>query len=279
MPKYKQFKTKTSVKLSKRAKLRPSAKKRNDLLAKRRTRPVKPTYLLVAGLVLVAVLSIPSLLGSDLSIASLRPDPSVSTAPSVTQEGSNFPAQVEKWRSTVETACNDSGLDVKWTDTVLAMMQAESGGNLNVYSVVGADNDIMQAGEGLAGVTAGRRNVVELGESALYAWDIDPSLTVNGDTATSSIYAGVLETKQNVDLFEGWLGDIDVDDTGKIGLIAQGYNYGADGWFKYCKARGITSWDYYDSKAYQNIQSGGTAMHGGKVITFYNTARSDGDDA
>ena len=116
MPKYKQFKTKTSVNLSKRAKLRPSAKKRNELLAKRRARKVKPSYLIVAGLVLVAILSIPSLLGSDLSIASLRPNPSVSTAPSVTAGGSTFPSKVEKWRSTVETACNDSGLDVKWTN-------------------------------------------------------------------------------------------------------------------------------------------------------------------
>ncbi len=277
MPKYKEFKTKTAVDLSKRAKLRPSAKKRNELLAKRRARKVKPSYLIIAGLVLVAILSVPSLLGSDLSLASLRPNPSVSTAPSVTAGGSTFPSKVEKWRSTVETACNDSGLDVKWTDTVLAMMQTESGGNLDVYSVVGADNDIMQAGEGIAGTTAGRRNVVELGASALHAWGIDPSLTVNGDTATSSIYAGVLETKQNVDLFEGWLGDIDTDDTGKVGLVAQGYNYGAEGWFKYCKARGITSWSYEDSKAYQSIQRGGTAMHGGKVITFYNSARGTDD--
>ncbi len=274
MPKYKQFKTKTNVSFSKRAKIRPSARKRNELLAKRRARPVKPSYLIVAGIVLVAVISIPSLLGSDLAIANLRPAPSMSTAPAVTASGSSFPSKVEKWRSTVETACSDAGLDIKWTDTVLAMMQAESGGNLDVYSVVGADNDIMQAGEGIAGVTAGRRNVVGLGDSALRAWGIDPSLKVKGDTGTSSVYAGVLETKENVDLWEGWLGSLDTDDTGKIGLIAQGYNYGAEGWFKYCKARGITSWDYEDSKAYQNIRSGGTAMHGGKVITFYNTARA-----
>ncbi len=183
-----------------------------------------------------------------------------------------FPNEVEQWRKTVEIACDDVGLDDKWEDVILAMMQAESGGDTDVYSVVGCNEDIMQAGEGCAGVTAGSENVIGLGEAGLAAWGIDPSIDVSPNTAVASIYAGVIETKQSVDLFEGWLGSIDVSDTGKIGLIAQGYNYGFAGWFAYCQANGVTSWTYDDSLAYQSISGGGTAEHGGKVISFYEAA-------
>lgn len=184
-----------------------------------------------------------------------------------------FPSEVEQWRKTVESACDDVGLDEKWADVVLAMMQAESGGDTDVYSVVGCSEDIMQAGEGCAGMTAGSENVIGLGEAGLAAWGIDPSIDVSPNTAVASIYAGVIETKQSVDLFEGWLGDMDLSDTGKIGLIAQGYNYGFAGWFAYCQANGITSWDYDSSLAYQSIHGGGTAEHGGKVINFYEAAK------
>lgn len=184
-----------------------------------------------------------------------------------------FPSEVEQWRKTVDIACDDVGLDEKWVDVVLAMMQAESGGDIDVYSVVGCSEDIMQAGEGCAGVTAGSENVIGLGEAGLAAWGIDPSIDVSPNTAVASIYAGVIETKQSVDLFEGWLGDMDLSDTGKIGLIAQGYNYGFAGWFAYCQANGVTSWTYDDSLAYQSIHGGGTAEHGGKVINFYEAAK------
>lgn len=184
----------------------------------------------------------------------------------------DFPEDVEQWRRTVEIASSDVGLDEKWENVVLAMMQAESGGDTDVYSVVGCSEDIMQAGEGCAGITAGSQNVIGLGEAGLAAWGIDPSIDVAPNTAVASIYAGVIETKQTVDLFEGWLGDIDASDTGKIGLIAQGYNYGYAGWFAYCQANGITSWSYDDSLAYQSIHGGGTADHGGKVIGFYEAA-------
>ena len=184
-----------------------------------------------------------------------------------------FPGDVEVWRSTVATACEDVGLDVKWTDTVLAMMQAESGGDLDVSSVVGCRHDVMQAGEGCAGVYAGSQDVVKLGSDALLSWGLSPSVSFGGNTATASIYAGVLETKQNVDLLEDWLGDVDVGDLGKVGLVAQGYNYGADGWFAYCRHYGIVSWDYDASQSYKWNHGGGTADHGQKVMNFYEEAK------
>lgn len=183
-----------------------------------------------------------------------------------------FPADVEVWRATVKTACEDVELDTKWIDTVLAMMQAESGGDIEINSVVGVRRDIMQAGEGCAGVYAGKRNVVELGSAALMAWDISPSIAFSGNTATASIYAGVIETKSNVDLLEDWLGEVDVSDMGKVGLVAQGYNYGCDGWFAYCRHHGITSWSYEASQNYKFNHGGGTVNHGQKVIDFYEEA-------
>lgn len=192
----------------------------------------------------------------------------------LTRHQAGFPDSVEQWRPTVETACKDVGLDIKWVDTVLAMMRAESVGDTEVGSVVGASCDIMQAGEGCAGVYQGDKDVIDLGSDALAAWGITPNQAFDGGTPTASIYAGVLETKMNVDLFEGWLGPIDVSDAGKIALIAQGYNYGAQGWFDYCSKNGITSWTLEASQAYQNIVGGGTAGHGGKVADYYTAARA-----
>ncbi len=192
-----------------------------------------------------------------------------------------FPADVEVWRSTVHTACEDADLDTKWVDTVLAMMQAESGGDMQISSVVGCRHDIMQAGEGCAGVYEGKKNVVELGSAALLAWDISPSISFGGNTAIASIYAGVIETKENINLLEDWLGEVDVSDLGKVGLVAQGYNYGYEGWFAYCKHNGITSWSYDASQTYKYNHGGGTVDHGQKVMDFYQEAldrKSDGQD-
>ncbi len=184
-----------------------------------------------------------------------------------------FPGDVEVWRSTVQTACKDVELDTKWTDTILAMMQAESNGDLDVKSAVGASRDLMQAGEGCAGVYAGSKNVVGLGSGALYAWGYEPSIGFGGNTAIASVYAGTLETKYNVELLENWLGSVDVNDLGKVGLVAQGYNYGADGWFAYCRQHGITSWDHDASQSYKWNHGGGTVDHGQKVMDFYQEAK------
>ena len=196
-------------------------------------------------------------------------------APAASTHGAvqGFSDDVECWRSTVETACIDCGLDTKWVDTILAMMETETGGNVDTSSVTGAAHDIMQAAEGMAGVNAGAKDVIDYGAMGLVAWDITPSIGFDGNTCTASIYAGVIETKYNVELWEDWLGPINVDDASKVALIAQGYNYGADGWFRYCCNHGVTDWNIDSSLAYQYNMGGGTATHGQKVMGFYIDAR------
>ncbi len=223
---------------------------------------VKPAHRIIIG-VIIAVVVVSLMFGVANQIHKMR------TA------SDGFPAAVEQWRPAVETACKDAGLDTKWVDTVLAMMQVESGGDASVGSVVGAGEDVMQAGEGCAGVNAGSKSVIALGASGLAAWDITPSQPVYANTATASIYAGVIETKLTVEMFEGWLGPINVNNADVVALIAQGYNYGPDGWFQYCYANGITAWTYEASLSYQYSHGGGTADHGQKVIDAYVAARTN----
>lgn len=228
------------------------------------------TWGLIAILIIVVLTTAAPAAATAVSTVASTATPVKTTASSV----GNFPDKIEKWRGTVETACKDIELDTKWVDTILAIMQAESGGNTGIYSVRGVSRDIMQAAEGCAGTNAGKRDVIEKGSSALAAWGYSPSINFDGETCTASIYAGALETKQNVELWEGWLGPIDVNDTDLVAQIAQGYNYGADGWFAYCHRNGIKDWDYADSKYYSGVIGGGTANHGAKVVTFYSAGRS-----
>ena len=223
---------------------------------------VKPAHRIIVG-VIIAVVAVSLMFGVANKIHHMK------------TVSSGFPDAVEQWRPTVETACKDAGLDTKWVDTVLAMMQVESGGDASVGSVVGAGEDVMQAGEGCAGVNAGSKSVIVLGASGLAAWDITPSQPVYANTATASIYAGVIETKLTVEMFEGWLGPINVNNADVIALVAQGYNYGPDGWFRYCYANGITAWTYEASLGYQYSHGGGTADHGQKVIDAYVAARTN----
>ena len=223
---------------------------------------VKPAHRIIVG-VIIAVVVVSLMFGVANKIHQMK------------TVSSGFPDTVEQWRPTVETACKDAGLDTKWVDTVLAMMQVESGGDVSVGSVVGAGEDVMQAGEGCAGVNAGSKSVIALGASGLAAWDITPSQPVYANTATASIYAGVIETKLTVDMFEGWLGPINVNNADVVALIAQGYNYGPDGWFQYCYANGVTAWTYEASLGYQYSHGGGTADHGQKVIDAYVAARTN----
>ncbi len=189
------------------------------------------------------------------------------------KQASQFPDEIEQWRPTVEAACKDTGLGTKWEDTILAIMQAESGGDDTVSSVVGSSEDVMQSSEGCAGIFAGDKSVINLGAAGLAAWDVKPSIAVPANSSTASIYAGTLEVRQTVQALESWLGTIDAGDTGKIGLIAQGYNYGFAAWSSYCEQNGITTWTYDASAAYQYIHSGGTVTHGQKVMDFYDAAR------
>ena len=223
---------------------------------------VKPAHRIIVGII-IAVVAVSLMFGVANKIHHMK------------TVSSGFPDAVEQWRPTVETACKDAGLDTKWVDTVLAMMQVESGGDASVGSVVGAGEDVMQAGEGCAGVSAGSKSVIALGADGLAVWGITPSQPVYANTATASIYAGVIETKLTVDMFEGWLGPINVNNADVVALIAQGYNYGPDGWFQYCYANGVTAWTYEASLGYQYSHGGGTADHGQKVIDAYVAARTN----
>ena len=235
--------------------------------------PNKPTRYLFAGIaiaiIVVSLLTAPTAEYYFIAMASSdAPAGSDATA-------SLFPDQVEYWRPTVAAACKDLDLGAEWQDTALAIMQVESGGDPSVSSVVGCSQDIMQAGEGCAGVNAGSKSVSLLGANGLAGWGATPSIAVPANCATASIYAGVIEIKETIGYLESWLGPIDPNDTGKIGLIAQGYNYGGAGWSTYCEQNGITTWTYEASAAYQYLHAGGTVTHGQKVMDAYDTARDD----
>ena len=102
-------------------------------------------------------------------------------------------------------------------------------------------------------------------------FDIEPN------TAKASIYAGVLEFKQNLELWESWLGDITATDIDALMLISQGYNYGAVGWFNYCKNNGYTAWTLEISTAYSNKIGGlGTPTHAQRVMEDYEVVMGSG---
>ena len=165
----------------------------------------------------------------------------------------------EQWRPVVTTACNDCGLDPKWTDCLLAAMVVESGANEDVDSVTGMDGDIMQAAEGA------------------FSWVVKdgwPEHSVAPETPEASIYAGVMEFKQNLELWESYLGEFTPEDTTEIQLVIQGYNFGADGWFNWCKNRGIRAYTVELAQEYSNTQmpegAKGTPTHAQKWLNAYN---------
>lgn len=172
-------------------------------------------------------------------------------------------AACEQYRPVVEQACKDCELDVGWTDCLLAAMLVESGGDKNVKSVLNVKNDIMQAAEGAYG------NIVKNG------W---PQHNVKAQTTEASIYAGVMEFKQSLALWESYLGIITPDDTTEIELVIQGYNFGSEGWLAWCKAKGIRAYtvelaqEYSDTKMPANAK--GTPTHAQKWLTAYDAIRS-----
>ena len=180
------------------------------------------------------------------------------------QVGNSKYSSVEKWRGTVSAACTDCGLDSKWTDAVLAAMFVESGGNENVRSVLGVEHDIMQAAEGKYG------DIVKEGSS---------KYGVKAQTCEASIYAGVLEFKQNLELWHDYFGSVDTQDAGKIQLVIQGYNFGANGWYKWCKANGISAYSVDIAEKYSEEQmpanAKGTPTHAQKWLTAYKRIVSD----
>lgn len=164
----------------------------------------------------------------------------------------------EQWRSTVRQACLDTNLDEQWVDALLALMAVESGGKTDVQSVLGVEGDIMQAAEGAYG------EIVKNGSRKYGA---------KAETPEASIYAGVLEFKQNLKLWKKYLNGVGVSETGEIQLIVQGYNFGADGWYNWCKKNKIKTYSVEKAQEYSDTMmpddAKGTPTHGEKWLNFY----------
>lgn len=173
----------------------------------------------------------------------------------------------EKWRTEAAQACTDCGLGGQWTDTVLAVMVVESSGDLEVDSVLGVENDVMQAAEGAWGwiVTDG--------------W---PEHGVQAETPQASIYAGVLEFKQNLELWDSYLEGITPEEPAKIQLVVQGYNFGADGWFQWCEDNGVRAYSVDAAREYSDekmpAEAKGTPTHAAKWLEAYERICSDRQD-
>lgn len=199
-----------------------------------------------------------------------------------------LPPACEALRGDVEAVCEAVFGNADWSDMVLAIMAAESGGDLNVVAAGGATyvhcaggcgtplssvrQDVMQASEcGYGGVivhgaTKGERVACC---PSVGTW---PYESVSASTAKASIYAGTLYLRDGLEMWGAFLGEIKTDDVGKLALVAQGYNYNMSAWFSWCKARGITEYSLEASEQFQaTLPQGykGTANHAEKVMAFY----------
>ncbi len=173
-------------------------------------------------------------------------------------------ADCEKWRDVATQACIDCELGEQWTDAVLAAMVVESSGDLAVESVLGVKNDIMQAAEGAWGWIV------------IDGW---PERGLEAETPQASIYAGVLEFKQNLELWDSYLEGITPEQPEKVQLVIQGYNFGADGWFSWCKDNGVRAYDVDIARRYSDEEmpsdAKGTPTHAAKWLDAYERIRSD----
>lgn len=167
-------------------------------------------------------------------------------------------AACEQYRPVVQQACKDCGLDTNWADCLLAAMVVESGGDKNVKSVLNVSGDIMQAAEGAYGWIV------------MNGW---PERGIAAESTEASIYAGVMEFKQNLQLWESYLGAITPNDTTEIQLVIQGYNFGAEGWFAWCKQRDVHAYTVELAKEYSSTKmpagAKGTPTHAQKWLTAY----------
>lgn len=173
-------------------------------------------------------------------------------------------AACEEYRPVAKQALKECGLEGDWTDSLLAAIFVESGGNKYVDSVLGVDGDIMQAAEGA------------------YGWivmDGWPERGIAAETTEASIYAGVMEFKQNLELWQDYLGTITPDDTAEIQLVIQGYNFGADGWHGWCKERDVKNYtvelaqEYSDTRMPQGAK--GTPTHAQKWLAAYDVIHAE----
>lgn len=168
----------------------------------------------------------------------------------------------EQWRSAVQSSAEEVKLGAEWTDAILAAMYVESGGDPDVESVEGVRGDILQAAEGAYG------DIVKNGSE---------EYGVAAQTPEASICAGCLEFKQNLKLWNTYLNGIQPDDSEKIQLVIQGYNFGAEGWYRWCKKRGITSYSVEAAQEYSETQmpadAKGTPTHAEKWLKAYEKIR------
>ncbi len=173
-------------------------------------------------------------------------------------------ADCEKWRPEVTQACTDCELGEQWADAVLAAMVVESSGDLEVESVLGVKNDIMQAAEGAWGWIV------------INGW---PERGLAAETPQASIYAGVLEFKQNLELWDAYLEGITPEQPEKVQLVIQGYNFGADGWFQWCENNGVRAYSVDIARRYSDEEmpsdAKGTPTHAAKWLDAYERIRSD----
>ena len=173
-------------------------------------------------------------------------------------------ADCEKWRDVATQACIDCELGEQWTDAVLAAMVVESSGDLAVESVLGVKNDIMQAAEGAWGWIV------------IDGW---PERGLEAETPQASIYAGVLEFKQNLELWNSYLEGITPEQPEKVQLVIQGYNFGADGWFRWCEDNEVRAYDVDIARRYSDEEmpsdAKGTPTHAAKWLDAYERIRSD----
>lgn len=210
----------------------------------------------LAGVGLSAVASIALIAVLLLSVGSLLMGQEEQKPP----EGSSLPEAVEVWRPTVEEACRDIIGDEKWADAILALMNIESGGQLDVLCFPGAvkRQDIMQACEGAYG-----------------SWIISGGgpYRLEACTPKASIYAGTAEFKQNLDLWKGYLGDIGPEDADELALVIQGYNFGAQGWKAWNERHGYKTYTVERAQTYSDtvMPAGakGTPTHAKKWLDCY----------
>ena len=186
----------------------------------------------------------------------------ISLASTVCQADRNKLNACEQWRGTIRQACLDCQLDEQWVDTLIALMAVESGGDVDVQSVAGVQHDIMQAAEGKYG------KIVKNGSK---------KYKVDAQTPEASIYAGVKEFQNNYNTWKEYLNGIGVSEYGEIQLLVQGYNFGSEGWYKWCKKNNVTSYTVEKAQEYSDTQmpeeAKGTPTHAEKWLKFYEMLR------
>ena len=212
----------------------------------------------------------------------------------------DLPPGCEALRGEVESVCTEVFGNDDWSNMVLAIMAAESGGDLSVAAAGGATyvycvggcgtplstvrQDVMQASEcGYGGIIV-HGAASDVGVTCCPSVGSWPYSSVGASTAKASIYAGALYLRDGLEMWGNYLGEIKPPDVGKLALVAQGYNYNMSSWFAWCKARGITEYSLEVSEQFQltlPVGYKGTANHAEKVMRFYpyGHAAIDGSEA